>query len=181
MCTIEAGLMAASAAVGFIAQQQEADAHNTASMANAQRANLAATAKYDEEQKRYVHDSKANLLEGYKAAMKGREAIGTSRASATSSGIDLGSLSYQDLEAAQRQASSLNAWAVQEKNYDLRESYVSRTKAYEAEAEGRAAAMPQKDGPNPLGLAINLASAGARGYGANPKMDSAKLFNFSIR
>jgi hypothetical protein len=164
MCTVVAALAAGQAVVGFIGQQQAANAHNSAAKEAHQNASLAAQRKYEDEQTRYRYDARATQKEGYQSQMRGRAAGATAVASAGSSGFDIGSLSVGAILAAEKQKTAENTDKVNSQFEDLENSYTNRVEAYEAEAQGRINAMPFKAGPNPLGLAINLAGAAYQGY-----------------
>jgi hypothetical protein len=109
-------------------------------------------------------DARSAQKEGYASIMRGREAVSTVRASAGASGFDIGSLSVGAIIAAERQKTAENSDKVRSKMEDLKTSYEAKVDSYEAEAQGRINSMPFKAGPNPLGLAINLAGAAYQGY-----------------
>ena len=142
----------------FAAQQQATDAHNTAALANAQSASLAATHKYEDEGRRLIYNQKQNQQEGYKAVMKGRETLGTATASAGAAGWGAGSLSVGAILANEANKTQLNLDNVRTKMDDTSDAYRSRVATYEAEAQNRINSMPMKEGPNPLALGINMAS-----------------------
>ena len=59
----------------------------------------------------------------------------------------------------------------------MEESFRGRVKSVESEAQQRINSMPFMEGPNPLGLAINIAGAAAGGMNtSNPGWASS--FNF---
>lgn len=168
MCTFlaaaGAGLQMLGQVAAFGAKQQEIDAYNQQAMVNARDASLAATHKYEDEGRKYIYDSRQIQQEGYKATMKGREAIGTAKASAGASGFDASSLSVASILAAENQKTEMNLDNIRTKQDDLEDSYRSRVRTYEAEAQGRINSMPLKPDANPLGLMINIASAGLGAY-----------------
>lgn len=176
MCTVPAAIMAASSVVSFVGQSQQTKAYNDAAAANANNASVAASQKYNDEQRKFVYDSKVNQKEGYEAAMKGRSAYASVVAQSGASGFDAGSISIGSILAAERQKTAENLSRVDLKQDDLTNSFTSRTRSIEAEAQGRINSMPYKAGPNPIGLALNIASAAATGYGANPNFESDKAF-----
>lgn len=163
MCTLMAGLSAASAVVQFAGQQQATDEYNANAAALHRDAGIAASAKYGDLQRKYNYDTKANNQEGYKAAMKARSEKGTLVASAGSSGIRGGSLTLDNLISMSNQVEAENEARVQAKREDAYMSFLSTGKSIEAEAQQRINSTPFKAGPNPLGLAIGLASAGVMG------------------
>jgi hypothetical protein len=164
MCTVTAALAAGQAVVGFVGQQQAANAQNATAAAAHQSASLAAQRQYEDEQRRYRFDAKATQMEGYDAVMRGRQAASTVAASAGASGFDMGSLSVSSILAAEAQKTAANIAKVDAKQEDLKTSYEAKVDSYEAQAQGRINSMPFKAGPNPLGLAINLAGAAYQGY-----------------
>lgn len=157
-------IQAAGAAANFAAQQQATDAYNQQAMVNARDASLAATRKYEDEGRRLGYDARRTQQEGYRATMKGREAIGTAVASAGSSGFDISSLSVGAILANEEQKLAQNLDSVRTEFDDMKDAYRGRVRGYEAEAQGRINSMPMKAGPNPLGLAINIAGAGLGAY-----------------
>lgn len=179
MCTVSAALMAGSAVISHVGKVNETNAYNDAAAANAQQASLAAQRKYDDEQRKFVYDSKVNQKEGYEAAMKGRAATSSAVAQAGAAGFDVGSISVASLIAAERQRTAENLSRVDLKQDDLRYNYDARVDSYEAEAQGRINSMPYKAGPSPLGLAINIGTAALSGYNANPTMSTDNMFKTS--
>lgn len=145
-----------STLVGFVDKQISTGAANTASLANAQSANIAAQRKYEDEQRKYIYDSRALQQQGYDASLKGREAVATGMATAGSSGIS--GISVDNILAAARQQTAENISRVNTKQDDLFNSYQSKVDTYEAEALGRQDASPMRSGPNPLALGLNIAS-----------------------
>jgi len=154
--SLSTALSIGSSVAGFVGQQQAAGAANTASLANAQSANIAAQGKYEDEQRKYIYDSRALQQQGYDATLKGREAVATGVATAGSSGVS--GISVENILAAARQQTAENISRVNTKQDDLFNSYQSRVDTYEAEALGRQAAAPMRSGPSPLALGLNIAS-----------------------
>jgi hypothetical protein len=173
--------MAVSSIAQYAGQAQATDAYNANAAAAHRDAGYAASMKYGDLERKYAYDSKAVNQEGYRAALKQREEQATLTASAGSSGIAGGSLTLDNLIAQSRQIGAENQAKVANKRDDLTDSFVSQTHSAEAEAKQRISATPFKEGPNPLGLAINLAgsavmgAAGAQGYDVN-KMTFSQLF-----
>jgi hypothetical protein len=163
MCTLMAAIAAAGSAVQFMGQVQATNAHNAQAAAAHRDARIAAVNKYGDIQRRYNYDAKANNQEGYKAALKGRSEMATGIASAGSAGIAGGSITLDNLISMSRQMSAENEARVQTKRDDMRESFLGQGQSIQAEAQGRINSIPFKQGPNPLGLAINFASAGVSG------------------
>lgn len=169
MCTPIAAMVAvqvASSAAQAAQQQQQADSANTTAYANAQNAAIAAQRKYSDTQQRYVYDAKATGQEGYKAAIQGREAESTAKASAADAGLELG-FSVDDVLAGVKQKTANNLANVQDKFDDLRTSTKNSMDSTYAEAKGRIASMPMQTGASPLALGLNIASAVGKGYTAN--------------
>lgn len=163
MCTLMAGLTAASAVVQYAGQQQATDAYNAQAAAAHRDAGIAASNKYGDLQRKYNYDAKATNQEGYKAAMKARSEKGTLVASAGSAGINGGSATLENLIGMNNQIEAENENRVQAKREDAYMGFISSGKTIEAEAQQRINSMPFKEGPNPLGLAIGLASASLGG------------------
>lgn len=166
MCDPMSALTAASAVTSFVGQQQASDAYNSQAAAAHRDAIIAANNKYGDLQRRYVYDEKAANQEGFKAAMKARSEQGTIVASAGSNGT--GGLTLDNLIAQSKQIGAENEARVQSRRDDLNDSLRSGLDSTRAEAQQRINSTPFKSGPNPLGLAINLAGAGVMGVaGAN--------------
>ena len=170
MCEISAALAIASSVAGYAAQSQAVNAENAAAAAAHQNAGLAATRKYEAEQQNMISEARAAREQGYDAAMKARESIGVAKASAGSTGIDLSSMSVDDIIMAERQKAAMNADRIQNRLDNVEGEYYFNTKAYEQEAQGRIDATPFQAQPSPLGLAIEIASAGFKGYKSNPTL-----------
>ena len=163
MPMIGAVLGIAGQVASFAQQQQATDAHNTAALANAQSASIAATHKYTDEGRRLIYNQKQNQQEGYKAVMKGRETQGTATASAGAAGWSAGSISLDAILANEANKTEQNLNNMRTKMDDTEDAYRSRVATYEAEAQNRINSMPMKEGPNPLALGINMASTLAGG------------------
>ena len=141
----------------FAAQSQAAKAANTAALANAQSASLAATHKYEAEGRHLIYANRREQQEGYKAVMQGREAAATGEASAGAAGFDASSISVGALLATAHNKTWQNIDVMDTKMEDNEQAYRSAVKTAEAEAQGRINSMPMKPGPNPLALGINVA------------------------
>lgn len=163
MCTVAAAIGGLSSVASFVGQQQAANAQNAASLANAQSASIAAGYKYADTNARYVYNSKDLQRQANKAVLEGRARVATGVASAGGAGVS--GLSLGALIADQKRQTAENAYVATEKRDDLFQSTILDNKTAEAEAQGRINSMPMSSGPNPLGLAINLAEAGAKGMG----------------
>ena len=161
---LSTALSIGSTVAGFVGQQQAADSANTAALANAQSASMAAQRKYEDEQRKYIYDSRGLQQQGYDATMAGRSAVATGTASTGSSGIQVGSVSIASLLAAQRQLTAENLSRVNFKQDDLFQSFDSRVESIEAEAAGRIASRPMSSGPSALALGLNIATDGVK-YG----------------
>lgn len=164
MCTIAAGLMAASAAVQYAGQVSATNAYNAQAATAHRDAQIAATNKYKDLDTKYTYDIKSTNKEGYKAAMKGRAEEASGIASAGAAGIAPGSLTLDALINATRQTAAENEATIQAKREDLAYTLSGNKAGVQAEASQRINSMPYKASPNPLGLAINM--AGAAGQGA---------------
>lgn len=158
MCDLTAAAMAASSAVSFVGQQQQADSYNAAARQNAMNASVAASYKYNDAQHRYVYDQTAANKEAYDASMKGRAATAAGIASSGDSGFS--GVSLDNLVAASQQQTAENISRIELKRDEARDQYNATTKGAELEAKARSDSMPMKSGPNPLGLAIGMATAG---------------------
>lgn len=170
MCELTAALAAASAVAGYIGQVQQTNAYNTTAAAAHRNAGLAATRKYEAEQQNTIAEARAARQQGYDAAMAARESQAVAKASAGSSGLDLSSLSVDDIVNAERQKAAINADRIQNRIEDSKSEYFFNTEAYEQEAQSRIDATPFQATPSPLGLAIDLVSAGYSGYKRNPSL-----------
>ena len=142
MCEISAALALASSVAGYAAQSQAVDAQNAAAARAHMNAGLAATRKYEAEQQNMISEARAARQQGYDAAMKARESQGVAKASAGSSGIDLASLSVDDILNAERQKAAINADRIQNRLDDTANQYYFNTEAYEQEAQARIDATP---------------------------------------
>lgn len=176
MCTLMAALGAASSAVSFMGQVQATNAYNAQAAAAHRDARLAATYKYADEQRRMIYNQKNLNQQGYQAAMKGREVTAQGIASAGATGVAGGSVTLDSLIASSLQQTAENEARIQTKREDLGESFRGAVKTQEAEAQQRINSMPFKQGPNPLGLMINIAGAGLQGYNVNPSFSMANIF-----
>jgi hypothetical protein len=155
--------MAASSAVQYAGQVSATNAYNAQAAAAHRDAMIAATNKYTDLERKYNYDTKSNNQEGYKAALKGREEMAAGIASSGSAGIAGGSITLDNLIATSRQTAAENEARVQGKRDDMKDSLIGNMTSVQAEAQQRINSMPFKEGPNPLGLAIGLASAGVGG------------------
>lgn len=171
MCEISAALSMASAVAGYVAQSQAVDAQNAAAAQAHQNASLAAQRKYEAEQQNVISEARAAREQGYDAAMKARESQGVAKASAGSSGIDMASLSVDDIIMAERQKAAINADRIQNKIDDTQSQYYFNTEAYQQEAQARIDATPFQAQPSPLGLGIELVGAAYKGYSKNPSLN----------
>jgi hypothetical protein len=155
--------MAAGSAVQFAGQASATNAYNAQAMAGQRDAQIATGYKYRDLQTRRDFDNRSINQEGYKAALKGRDEVATATASAGASGIAAGSLTLDNLLAQSRQTAAQNEANVRAKRDDLTASLAGNLQSAEAEGRRQINSMPLKAGPSALGLAINLATAGAFG------------------
>jgi hypothetical protein len=142
--------------LGYAQQSQAADAKNAYAMANAQSASMAAQRKYEDEQRKFIYDSKVNQKEAYDATLRGRSAVASGVASAGAAGFDASSISVAGLLAAERQKTAENLSRSSLKQEDLLFNYDARVDSYEAEAQGRINSVPMTTGPSPLALALSI-------------------------
>lgn len=160
MAVASTALSAAGAVTQYQGQQAATDAYNASAAQNAMSASVAATRKYNDENTRTYYDMLSINKEGYKAAMRGREALGTARASAGSAGVS--GLSVDNIFAAVKQQAAENETNIQLKREDRMLARDARMDSFEAEAQGRVNSMPYKAGPDPLALGINIAETGVK-------------------
>jgi hypothetical protein len=158
-----AAIAAASSAVQFIGQAQATNEYNAQAAAAHRDARIAAANKYGDIQRRFNYDARATNQEGYKAAMKARAEQGTLVASSGAAGVAGGSMTLDNLIAMSQQVAAENETRVQTKRDDAKEAFIGQGQSIQAEAQQRINSMPFKQGPNPLGLAINFASAAVQG------------------
>lgn len=159
MTAIGIGLSAAGQVAGFAGQQQATDDYNASAKQNAINASVAATRQYQDEGFRYAADVKAANQEGYDAVMRARQAAGTAKASAGTSGLDLGSVSVQSILSDINNTESRSKSVIDDRRDESAYAYRGRTKSIEAQAQGRINSMPFKEGPSKLGLALGIASS----------------------
>lgn len=175
MCGPMAAVMAASAVAQYAGQQQATDAYNAQAATAHQDAAIAAANKYGDLGRKYVFDNMAINQEGYKAALKAKSEQGTLIASAGSSGIAGGSITLSNLVNQSRQIAAENESRVQAKRDDAEATLRGQNDSVRAEAQQRINATPFKQGPNPLGLAINLASSAVMGMAGSGGTDAFKM------
>ena len=176
MCDPVSAMMAAQSAVKFAGEASAANAYNANAAAAHRDAGIAASIKYGDLQRRYVYEAKGLNQEGYKNQLKGRSEAATLTASAGSAGIAGGSITLENLLAQSAQIKAENESRIQTKRDDSMEAFMAQGDSVKAEAQQRINSTPFKDGPNPLGLAINLASAGLNAAQNNGSISPS--FNF---
>lgn len=170
MCFAAAALIpSALSAVGSVAQFSEQSAavkEENAMRAVARRdASLAAQRQYEDAGKKLIYDSRAAQQEGYRAEMKARSAASVARASTGTSGLSLGdSYSVDDILSAINQENAMNQDIIKTKQDELKDTYKNTVDSAEAQAKQRINSLPDKKGPSPLGLVINLAGTAFQGY-----------------
>lgn len=172
MTAIAVGLQVAGSAAGFAGQQSAANKYNGVAQQNAINANVAASRKYSDEQRRLTSEARQANTEGYNAAIKAKQARGTVLASAGTSGMDAGSISVNSILSGIENDDANNQYAVQNRHDDDRTNYSSNVQAYQAEAQGRINSMPYKDGPSALGLALSIGSSVLGGVSKSPQGQS---------
>jgi hypothetical protein len=158
-----AAIAAASSAVQFMGQAQATNEYNAQAAAAHRDARIAAANKYGDLQRQFNYDAKSTNQEGYKAAMKARAEQGTLVASSGAAGVAGGSITLENLIAMSQQVGAENEARIQAKRDDNKEGFIAKGETVKAEAQQRINSMPFKEGPNPLGLAINFASAAVQG------------------
>lgn len=180
MCDVASALMAASSAVSFAGQVSATNAYNAQASVAHRDAEIAATNKYNDLQRKYTYDTKGVNQEGYKAALKGRSEVASGIASAGAAGIAPGSLTLDALINAANQTTAENENRIQAKRDDMQDALRGNMESVRAEAQQRINSTPYKEGPNPLGLAINLASAGANAAVNAKLIDKDTFGSFNI-
>lgn len=164
MCTpvaaIGFGLQAVSQVASFAGQQQQTDAYNAAAAQNAQNASLAAERQYEDQGRRFIYNNTKVLQEGQDAIFSARKARGALTASAGSAGIDASSLTVQSLLSESHSEEARSEYNADLKRQDSLNALKSANDEAYAQAQGRIASMPHKDGPSPLALGLGIATAG---------------------
>jgi hypothetical protein len=178
MCTLAAGIGALGAIAQFSAQQSATKEYNEQAAIAHRDAEVAASYKYTDLDRKYVYDSASLNQEGYKDALKARSEQATGIASAGSAGIAGGSITLQNLVGASIQTAANNEANIQTKRDDSKDSLQSNLASVNAEAQQRINSVPFKAGPNPLGLAINIASAGLGGLNSSSSGSNGLKFDF---
>lgn len=157
LAVVSTGLSIAGSVMQYQGQKSATDQYNQQAAINARDAQLAFANKTADINRNYIYDAKANQQEGYKNAMALRRGEGTIKASAGASGLDASSLSVDSILANERQIAAGNEAIINDRVDNLKSSRQSQVDTAMAEAQGRINSMPYKAGPNPLGLAINVA------------------------
>ena len=157
-------LGAAGTVAGFAAERRSTNAYNAAGRENARNAGEALQRSYEQDGAAFAYESRANQQEAYKAALAGRAATATGRATAAASGLDLGSISVSDVLAETRATAAMNEANARSKQGNLGDSVANRYLASRDQAIGRINSMPSKSGPSVLGLAIGLGADALKGY-----------------
>lgn len=167
MCMMAAAplLGVMSSVAGFAAEQQAVNAHNAATAQAHMDARVAASNKYTDEGRKFRYDVKSLRKEGYKAVVQGKEALGTAKASAGSSGIASQSLSLRAILNNEKRKTGDNEANVNHRYEDMRTDHINRLINARTEAQARINSMPFKEGPNPLGLFVGIAGGLAKGFG----------------
>lgn len=138
------------------------NAANAQAAAAHRNAGIAAEQQYEDAQRKFIYDSRANQQKGFEAAQAGRSAISQGIAAAGASGIDAGSISVGDILNEQRRQTAQNMQNVAFRQSDLTGAFVSDTKAIQQQAQGRIDSTPFQSGPSMLNLAIDVAGSGIK-------------------
>lgn len=172
MCTpmagIGIGMQMLGQVAGFAGQQHQTDLYNAAARQNAINASVAATHQYEDEGRKFIYNMREVQQEGYQAVMKGRQAVGTTVASAGGAGFDASSISVGDIISAENQKTAWSVDNIRTKQDDQKNVLKSSEDSEYAQAQGRINSMPFKEGPSALGLAIGLGSDIVGGIRTSP-------------
>lgn len=158
MCMAMAGMMFSmvGAIANYANQVHQTEVYNAQAKQNAINASLAAQSQYQDNQKKFIYDSKELQQQGYQAEMKAKQAKGVAMASAGSSGIDASSLSVHDIIADLDQKNAVNLSNLSTKQDDKRDAYLSDNKTAYYQAQNRINSMPYKETPSPLGMILGI-------------------------
>jgi hypothetical protein len=140
------------------AQVQQTKEHNQKVGLNLIRANEAASSIYGDLGRRFTYESRANQLEANAATMAGRQAIGTSLASAGSSGFTGSSLTVGGVMADEQRRIAENEQTYALKQDDLRSAFTSEGKRVQAQAQDRINSMSYQSAPSGSVLGLNIAN-----------------------
>lgn len=162
------GLSMAGSVAQFAGQSQQTAQYNAAAKQNGINANVAAEHQFADEGRKYIYDMRELQQEGYAATMKGRQAVGTSIASAGASGFDASSFSVGDIISSENQKTAQSMDNIRTKQDDKGNALRSADDTIEAQTQGRINSMPGKAAPSALGLAIGLGSDIAGGLAKSP-------------
>lgn len=155
MCSI-AGI---SAVASFAGQMQQTNAANAQAAQNAALARESTMYQYNTAGRKYAFDARSTGKNGYEVWLKGMANKGAGIASAGDAGIGGNSVSLDNLIAEVDQRTAFNQGKVQDKFDDMRQSYKTTVESAYQTGRNRVASMPMSEGPNPLGLAINVLGA----------------------
>lgn len=147
----------ASAGMQFVGQSQAAAAQNDAANRNIQSAREAYNRETVDNQRNFRARSVETQQRRFDATMEAREAQGTAVASAADSGT-MGNSIMAFRNSLLRKASE-NDYRISQAFETTRNQYTNEMDTARARAKDRINSMPYTAGPNPLGLAINAASA----------------------
>lgn len=151
------------------AQVQQTEDHNQKVLLNLLKANEAASNIYADLGRKFNYESRANQLEANAATMAGRASIGTSLASAGSSGFNGNSLTVGAVMADEQRRIADNEENYALKQDDLRSAYTSETKRAQAQAQDRINSMSYQSPPSGSALGLNIANAVVGGIGGVAK------------
>lgn len=167
------GLQMAGQVAGFANQSHQTDLYNAAAKQNAINASLAAERQYEDEGRKFIYNSREIQQEGYQAAMKGRQAVGTTMASAGGAGFDASSISLSDIISSENQKTAQSIDNIKTKEDDQKNTLKSADDSSFAQAQGRINSMPYKASPSALGLAIGLGSDLVGGIKGSPGAEAS--------
>lgn len=177
MCMMMASMaLGVVGAIGQYAAQKKATDEYNQQAADAHRdAQVAATYKYKDVQSKYIYDNKSLIQQGYTAALKARDSIGTGKASAGAMGFDPSSITIQNLVAQTQQQAAQNASNIDTKREDAQAQMLGQEDTIKAEQQQRINSTPFKSQPSPLGMILGIGKAVAGGIGSSGLMTG---FNF---
>lgn len=157
------------------AERQSVQQHNQKVLLNLIRANEAATSIYSDLGRRFNYESRANQLEANAATMAGRQSIGTSLASAGSSGFNGNSLTVGAVMADEQRRIAENEENYALKQDDLRSSYNSETKKAYAQGQDRINSMSFQSPPSGAALGLNIGNIVGDGLNDALKRSNKRL------
>lgn len=155
----DAGLGVMGAIAQNNAQRKAVQEHNKQVLINAQRAGIAASNQYADIGRQFVYEARSAQQEAQQAVQQGQEAGGAALASAGTSGFSGSSLTVGSVMGAISRRIAEN-----EENYalkldDMKDSFRSKGRVIEAQAQDRINSMSMQSGPDGMSLGLNIANA----------------------